>query len=196
MSEHGSRKTFDEAREFLIHCNETGENVETMLYWHDEALIAAWNSQVNDDDIVWFLGDFAFKDTKRAQEIGCRLKGHKRMIIGNHDREKIDFYYTCGFEYVSPVPIILKRKFILSHAPLFVDYEKDKNGNTIKVDLPIGHFFNIYGHVHNHQDFNTIDDKSACVCVERTNFAPIRLHVFDAYQETKEGNPAKERRKI
>ena len=196
MSEHGSRKTFEEAREFLIRCNTTGQDVETMLYWHDEALIAAWNSQVNDDDVVWFLGDFAFKDTKKAQEIGYRLKGHKRMIIGNHDREKIDFYYTCGFEYVSPVPIILKRKFILSHAPLFVDYEKDKNGNTIRVDLPIGHFFNIYGHVHNHQDFNTIDDKSACVCVERTNFAPIRLHVFDAYQETKEGNPAKERRKI
>ena len=193
MSEHGSRKTFDEAYKFLTDCVETGENVETMLYWHDEALIAAWNSRVKDDDVVWFLGDFGFKDTKRMQEIGRRLKGHKRMIMGNHDREKPEFYYTCGFEYVSPFPIILKRKFILSHAPIFVDYEEDKNGNIIRVDSPIGRFFNIYGHVHSHGDFNTIDNQSACVCVERINFTPICLSVFDRYIESNEGNPAKGR---
>lgn len=193
MSEHGSTKTFDEARGFLMNCIQTGEDTETMLYWHDEALITAWNSRVKDDDVVWFLGDFAFKDTKKAQEIGRRLKGHKRMIMGNHDREKPEFYYTCGFEYVSPLPVVLKRKFILSHAPIFVDYIEDENGDTVRVDLPLGKFFNIYGHVHSHEGFNTIDNQSACVCVERINFTPVKLSVFDSYVEGDAGNPAKTR---
>lgn len=196
MSEHGSRKTFDEAREFLIHCSETGENVETMLYWHDEALIAAWNSQVKDDDIVWFLGDFAFKDTKRAQEIGYRLKGHKRIVMGNHDREKPEFYYTCGFEFVSPFPVVLKRHFLLSHAPMFIEYEEDEDsGKTKSVRIDLGDMFNIYGHVHSHQDFVTLDSKTACVCVERINFTPTTLRVFDSYVEGSAGNPAKKRQK-
>ncbi len=191
MAEHGSRKTFEEAREFLNHCVETGEDVETMLYWHDEALIAAWNSQVKDDDVVWFLGDFAFKNTKKAQEIGYRLKGHKRIVMGNHDREKPEFYYTCGFEYVSPFPIVLKRHFILSHAPLFKEQAED--GVAVRT-LPMGQFFNIYGHIHSHGDFKTIDENSACVCVERINFTPTRLHVFDNYVEGSAGNPASKKR--
>ncbi len=195
MSEHGSRKTFEEAREFLMNCIETGENVETMLYWHDEAIIAAWNSRVKDDDVVWFLGDFGFKDTKKMQEIGRRLKGHKRMIMGNHDREKPEFYYTCGFEFVSPYPVILKRHFILSHAPAFINYVFDEDGELMPVRVALGDMFNIYGHVHSHSDFATLDKDSACVCVERINFTPTILHVFDSYVEGDAGNPAKARRK-
>ena len=28
---------------------------------HDEALVAAWNAVVRPDDIVWHLGDFAYR---------------------------------------------------------------------------------------------------------------------------------------
>lgn len=195
MSEHGSRKTFEEAREFLMNCIETGENIETMLYWHDEAIIAAWNSRVKDDDVVWFLGDFGFKDTKKMQEIGRRLKGHKRMIMGNHDREKPEFYYTCGFEFVSPYPIVLKRHFLLSHAPMFNEYVENEEGVMMPVRVALGDMFNIYGHVHSHPDFATLDKDHACVCVERINFTPTTLYVFDSYVEGDAGNPAKTRKK-
>lgn len=134
--------------------------------WHNAMVISKWNSVIKNDDVVWFLGDFAFSN-KVAQECGRKLNGIKRMIMGNHDREKPEFYYTCGFTYVSPYPIMLKKFFILSHAPL--EYMNDK--------CP---FFNIYGHVHSNKVYQTTTEYSQCVCIERQNFEPITIGVFDS----------------
>ncbi len=53
----------------------------------DEYLIDAWNSVVRPDDVVFHLGDFAFglKDGIRIRSIFNRLKGRKRLVLGNHD---------------------------------------------------------------------------------------------------------------
>ena len=53
---------------------------------HDEALVAAWNASVRPDDIVWHLGDFAYKcDLAYAASIRARLNGRIRLVRGNHD---------------------------------------------------------------------------------------------------------------
>ncbi|GJD87972.1 hypothetical protein BHAOGJBA_1479 [Methylobacterium hispanicum] len=53
---------------------------------HDEALIRAWNAVVRPDDIVWHLGDFAYRcDLSYAAGIRARLNGRIRLIRGNHD---------------------------------------------------------------------------------------------------------------
>ena len=53
---------------------------------HDEALVAAWNAVVRPDDIVWHLGDFAWKcSLDYAAGIFARLRGRKRLVRGNHD---------------------------------------------------------------------------------------------------------------
>lgn len=53
---------------------------------HDEALIAAWNAAVRPDDIVWHLGDFAYKcKLDHAAGVLARLNGRKHLIRGNHD---------------------------------------------------------------------------------------------------------------
>ncbi|WP_354456458.1 metallophosphoesterase [Methylobacterium sp. 1030] len=61
---------------------------------HDEALVAAWNSVVRPDDIVWHLGDFAYKcDLAYASSIRKRLNGRIRLVRGNHDEigERLDW---------------------------------------------------------------------------------------------------------
>ncbi|MBY5755881.1 hypothetical protein [Rhizobium leguminosarum] len=58
---------------------------------HDEYIIEAWNSVVNDSDFVYHLGDFAFclsRDADRIKAIFGRLKGRKYLILGNHDLDK------------------------------------------------------------------------------------------------------------
>ena len=50
----------------------------------DEALILNWNSRVKGNDTVYILGDMFFRSTN-AESILRRLKGKKRLIIGNHD---------------------------------------------------------------------------------------------------------------
>ncbi|KQP85449.1 metallophosphoesterase [Methylobacterium sp. Leaf113] len=53
---------------------------------HDEAIVAAWNAVVRPDDIVWHLGDFAYKcSLDHAAGIFARLKGRKYLCRGNHD---------------------------------------------------------------------------------------------------------------
>lgn len=182
MANIGSGKSYDEAVEWIKESLETNMNKEEVLYWHDEMLISNWNSTVKDDDVVWFLGDFAFKDTKIAQTIGRRLKGHKRMIMGNHDREKPEFYYTCGFEFVSPYPIILKHFFTLSHAPMPWMHQDSSP------------YYYIFGHVHSVDVYQTTTANTTCVCVERWQFKPITIPAFDEYSDEPDRNPARERR--
>jgi calcineurin-like phosphoesterase family protein len=53
---------------------------------HDEALIRAWNDAVRPDDIVWHLGDFAYRcSVAYAASVRGRLNGRIRLIRGNHD---------------------------------------------------------------------------------------------------------------
>lgn len=54
---------------------------------HDEALVVAWNAVVRSDDIVWHLGDFAYKcSLGYAAWIRARLNGRIRLVRGNHDQ--------------------------------------------------------------------------------------------------------------
>lgn len=48
----------------------------------DEAMIENWNQRVAPGDLVYHVGDFAFADHTTYLR---RLKGQKRLILGNHD---------------------------------------------------------------------------------------------------------------
>lgn len=51
----------------------------------DEELIKNWNDRVAKADTVYHLGDFAFAEHDPYLQ---RLKGQKRLIIGNHDHSE------------------------------------------------------------------------------------------------------------
>lgn len=61
-------------------CQRPFPDVETM----NEALIAAWNSRVKGADTVFIVGDMFFRCAD-PESILKRLKGKKRLIVGNHD---------------------------------------------------------------------------------------------------------------
>jgi calcineurin-like phosphoesterase family protein len=53
---------------------------------HEHALVAAWNEAVRPDDIVWHLGDFAYRcSLDYAASIQARLNGRIHLVGGNHD---------------------------------------------------------------------------------------------------------------
>jgi len=52
------------------------------------ALIERWNTTVQTDDVIWFLGDFGFPPKAGGDEltsIFAQLNGQKNLIVGNHD---------------------------------------------------------------------------------------------------------------
>ena len=52
-------------------------------FYHDEYIIDSWNKVVNKSDTTWILGDITME--RRDYQILNRLKGFKRVILGNHD---------------------------------------------------------------------------------------------------------------
>ena len=130
-------------------------------YEMNEALIANWNKVVGKQDQIFMLGDFALTGKDNTISIGNRLNGKKTLIMGNHDSCSISTYYEAGFEHVSKYPIIINDFIILSHQPLFT------NSNSP--------FFNIYGHVHNDDNYKDYTSNSFCASAERINYTPINL---------------------
>lgn len=133
---------------------------------HDNMLVDNWNSVVSNDDVVWFLGDLALNG-KVAAKYATKLNGRKNLIIGNHDSGSAKFYKDLGFINVYRVPIVLKQKFILAHAPLEELLDK-------------GPLIQIYGHVHSNNNYKTKTEFSQCVSIERQNLMPIEIPEFDA----------------
>ena len=55
----------------------------------NEILIDNWNSVVDDDCVVFHLGDFAWGGFNKWKEIRDRLNGHIILIKGNHDDKNL-----------------------------------------------------------------------------------------------------------
>ena len=51
----------------------------------ESTVISKWNNKVNDEDVVYVLGDIVKDDDVSAIQIFTKLKGHKHLIVGNHD---------------------------------------------------------------------------------------------------------------
>lgn len=124
----------------------------------NERMIEGWNSVVRDGDKVYHLGDVTFRYDKEFREIMSRLRGRKRLILGNHDQIKgttlIDF-----FEKVSLWRIFKDENFVCSHVPLRVDQMRKSQ-------------FNVHGHTH-----QTVVSGVPYinVCVERTDYTPVAM---------------------
>ena len=121
-------------------------------------MIKAWNDTVGKHDKVYHLGDFAFGTKEVMAEIAKQLKGRKMLIYGNHDHRSPDYFRSIGFQEVSKYPIIIHKKYILSHAPLQMSVHSQ--------------FTNIHGHIHD-KTMGTL--KHINVGVERTHYRPVLL---------------------
>ena len=62
-------------------CDRPFETAEEM----NQVMLQRWNSKVANGDTVYFLGDLFFRDREVIVPILDQLKGHKHLILGNHD---------------------------------------------------------------------------------------------------------------
>ena len=67
----------------------------------DDTLIQNWNDRVTSEDTVYVLGDAFWKSEENSIQIMERLRGHKHLIQGNHDRVKgkLRFYWESITQY-------------------------------------------------------------------------------------------------
>jgi calcineurin-like phosphoesterase family protein len=156
-------------------CNRPYSSVEEM----DEALIQNYNSVVQNDDKVWFLGDLFFCDSVRAREILFRLNGRKHLILGNHDKmirnqkpvqdmfEKI--YPDLHQEHIDGTLVVM------CHYPL-LSWNKAFHGSYM-----------LHGHCHNSIPFDN-QFRRLDVGVDAHNYFPISWE--DIKRKMKKVEPA------
>ena len=122
--------------------NRPFKSVEEM----DETLICNWNKKVNNDDLVYILGDISWYNDEKTCEIFSRLNGRKILIKGNHDRVhgNIKNYFEEITDYKE---ITLDGKHItLCHYPI-VFFNRHHYGA-----------FMFYGHVHNSHEWQMTEN--------------------------------------
>lgn len=86
---------------------------------HDDTIIKKYKERVTNEDIVFFIGDFAMAsgshNTSYYEAILNKLPGTKHLILGNHDELKPFTYVKIGFTSVHTS--LEYNGFILNHDP-------------------------------------------------------------------------------
>ena len=148
-------------KNIIKYCNRPFKDVDDMT----EKLIKLWNNVVGNNDIVYVVGDFALCGKQKIIEIGQRLNGRKRLILGNHDQASIATYREAGFEIVYNHPIVLDEFFVVSHEPMV----------GFSPSMP---FANIFAHVHDNPAYTDCSSRSFCVSAERIAYKPIEFETI------------------
>ena len=105
----------------------------------EETIIRNWNKRIKDEDVVYVLGDLVKDDDASAIQIFNKLKGHKHLIIGNHDHQLLENINNSNlFETIKFIDLINdeNRKVCICHYPLMDWMEFNRQGILI------------YGHIH------------------------------------------------
>ncbi len=109
----------------------------------DNVMIRLWNSRVQHDDHVYIIGDFAYRNEKAAEWYLQKLKGHKHLVIGNHDGHTLN--NPAAMKYFESVDKMMHvtdgdKQICLCHFPL-AEWNKSRHGS-----------WHIFGHIHGSTD--------------------------------------------
>jgi calcineurin-like phosphoesterase family protein len=132
-------------------CGRPFENVNDM----NDTIVNNWNLVVNDDDTVFVLGDVALGKIDESLQLINKLRGHKLLVPGNHDRcwsghkkvRPIDIvrYRNVGFTILDNVSYYQRWK--LCHFPTAGDSYTEDRYPEFRPKLDSNEWL-IHGHVH------------------------------------------------
>jgi len=90
-----------------------------------QTIIGNWNQTVNDNDIVFILGDLFFGSVNNGKKFIDKLRGHIHFIMGNHDDYKDIKQYSRFISVNDLVDLTifdknngLNEHFVLCHYPI------------------------------------------------------------------------------
>lgn len=137
----------------------------------DTYMIDRWNSTVSPTDHVYHIGDVAVGRPSWSRDRFVKfirnLHGHKRLVLGNHDRLNIRSYIDAGFQKI----VGMHRLFDcwLTHAPV---HEMQLGEKVLG---------NIHGHIH-YRD--SPPGRYFNASVERIDYTPVDFELVRAHLES------------
>ena len=168
----------------IRYCNRPFDNVDDM----DETLITNWNENIEPDDEVFHLGDFAFvsftpdKAVEQLNDLIGVLNGKITLIAGSHD-PKMAVLRQAGFEGIHKLYTLRwdHRKLILCHYPMR-EWESSYHGS-----------WHLHGHSHGLQEpyRNSLD-----VGVDSHVGRPVSIKDVEGIMEIKKLELTKHEREV
>lgn len=155
---------------FLKFVDETGDYVRrfSSVEEMDQRIEDGWNSVVRDGDRVYVLGDVTFDYGENFKKRWSRLRGSKRLVLGNHDDLKRggSALLQC-FKKIAVWRIFHEQEpgFVCSHVPIHPAHFRQSD-------------FNVHGHIHERLvrlPDGSPDPRYINVCVEQLNYVPISM---------------------
>ena len=122
----------------------------TSLEEMNETMVDKWNSVVKPGDKVYHLGDVFFGEQAWFKKMWPRLKGAKRLIVGNHDdiiQDHLDKFLTTSKHDGHP---------LLYSAQSYLKLQLKELGRTLVLfHYPIAEwdgchkgYYHLHGHIH------------------------------------------------
>lgn len=159
-------------RNIIKYCDRPFDSVEEM----NETLIENWNSKVDPDDHVFFLGDFGYGP---LDAIKSKLNGKIFFITGNHDKDaskiRDEFEIFRAYHEVNAKGYYesIDKTLVLFHYPIEL-WNKC-------------HYGSIHLHGHEHSGQKLTGENRVDVGVDSWNYEPVSL--FDIVELCEEGKP-------
>lgn len=139
---------------------------------HDDFIIDVWNATISDNDDVYIIGDFAYRNKIGIEVYLKKLRGRKHLIIGNHDLQFLN-KANSAYEYFSSINQMTMIKdgeehVVLCHYPM-AEWSGYFRG-----------WYHVHGHIHNAKNnpafkFLRNEPKALNAGVDINNFKPVTL---------------------
>jgi len=130
----------------------------------DAEMTLRWNETVGPRDLVYMLGDFAWRDHEKY--LKC-LQGKKILIEGNHDKMKAGIKAR---HFIEVHPGFLNRRFDNQHVT-FCHYKMEA--------WYISHYGSYHFYAHSHGRRRELPDVKCCdVSADAWDFCPIPIEVL------------------
>jgi len=154
-------------KNIIKHCNRPFEDVTHM----NRELIRNYNSVVNPEDHVLWVGDAFFCGVQEAKTIMSYLNGKKSLVLGNHDRSSAKMV-EMGFEMVTKQVMIsiAGTPVRISHYPYYGDSGDHEERYTERRPPMNDSEILIHGHTHSKEQ---LKDRMIHVGVDAWDYTPV-----------------------
>jgi calcineurin-like phosphoesterase family protein len=141
---------------------------------HDEVIIHNFNDLVEDNDTVYYLGDFALCRKDKMERYISQLRGKLNFIRGNHDKnDTIKLYKKYGNYLGEQATIeVNKQKITLNHCKMYVWFHSHHGA------------WNVHGHSHGGLD-HVMWGKSIDVSINLTRYYPVSFPALKKIMDEK-----------
>lgn len=164
----------------ITYCKRPFQHVHHM----NQELLNRWNESIQDDDVVYILGDLSMMKPSSFIPFASGLRGQKILIRGNHDSYSAAQYHEMGFLVFDEAVITLwNRRVRLSHYPHWPrDAEEwdEPNLRFRERRPPRDGKVLLHGHVHQYWKIRKQEDSFEInVGVDVWDFKPVSLKALE-----------------